>query len=73
MSLRFRVVFGVPSLTFKIKALGDMSNATLPVMMTQFTTGDAAGFFEATWTQRGNGTWILRLEDYQCPLSCDLN
>jgi len=68
--MQFRVIEGVSYLTFKIKAYGDFSEATLPCMTTQVTVGDDLAALRADWTLRKAGAWWLRRGDYVCPSTC---
>jgi hypothetical protein len=68
--MKFRVVDGVSYLTFKLKAYGDFSSATLPCMTTQVTVGDDLASLRADWTLRKAGAWWLRRGDYVCPSTC---
>jgi hypothetical protein len=70
LAMKFRVVDGVSYLTFKIKAYGDLSAATLPCMTTQVTVGDDLASLRADWTLRKAGAWWLRRGDYVCPSTC---
>jgi hypothetical protein len=49
---------GVPYVSFKIKAYGDFSDATLPDMTAEFSTGVAAGSLTATWDAEP-AKWIV--------------
>lgn len=70
VAMRFRVIDGVSYLTFKLKAYGDFSSATLPCMTTQVTVGDDLSSLRADWTLRKAGAWWLRRGDYVCPSTC---
>lgn len=70
-STRFRNIDGVEYFTFKIKAYGDFSVATLPCMTTQVTIGTTNASLSANWTLRKAGAWWLRPGDYECPTNCN--
>jgi hypothetical protein len=70
LGMGFRVIEGVSYLTFKIKAYGNFSSATVPCMTTQVTIGDDVSALKADWTLRKAGAWWLRRGDYQCPSTC---
>jgi len=69
LSLRFVVDGGDPYLSFKVKAFGDFTLATVPCMTTQVTSGSTTAGLRTDWTEKPRG-WILRVSDYTCPGHC---
>jgi cysteine-rich repeat protein len=56
--LKYKIVKGEVNLNFKVKAYGNFSAATEPLMAIRIRVGTQAGFHEAEWELRKKG-WML--------------
>jgi hypothetical protein len=63
LSIRRRLYGGEVAYSFRVKAFGDLSRATLPLMTTQVYLGNDVGYVTATWTGEA-GHWVLTPKDY---------
>ncbi len=67
--MRFRSVCGEPSYTAQVQLYGDLSEATLSKMTTQFYGVDDLGSLTADWVRKPNSVlkplrgWKLSLSD----------
>ena len=54
---------GVDFVSFRLRAYGDFSRATLSLMTTQIMAGDNVGALTTYWNRNGQG-WVLRQSDF---------
>jgi hypothetical protein len=59
VTVRIRPKQGQLACAFRVKAYGDFSGATVPLMTTQITAGANASTLTAAWRETKRG-WILR-------------
>jgi hypothetical protein len=61
--LKLLTVGGEPYLSFLVKAYGDLSAATLPLMASQIVVGNDSGYLERAWSPTKSG-WKLNDRDF---------
>lgn len=61
--LRLRAVDGVPNVTFRIQAWGDLAGATRRVMTSQIAIGSESGTLTAEWKAKPK-KWLLHQKDF---------